>query len=273
MMIILHDEKAVNKPPFVVKQAHAGTVVYPPGGRLGHRIQNDLQLVLLHTGSMDILIDGIMHQIPKGHVTLLKPGHSEKFYFSKSEETWHRWISVTSDQQQSEIIKQLEQFPRYIPISDQMNQITSLMLAVSQDYREHNKEVLCSLGESAIWLYMTECLHQSRSKIHPAVLKAKEIIHRKYSDELSLKEIAQESHVCPEHLIRLFQKHEQITPIQYLWNYRLECGLRLLRNTGLQIGEIALQTGFKTSYHFSRTIKLKTGKTPSQIRAETQVTS
>ena len=59
-----------------------------------------------------------------------------------------------------------------------------------------------------------------------------------------------------------------MTPVQYLWRYRIKSGLQLLRSTGLQISEIAFQTGFKTSYHFSRSVKKFTKFTPSQIREE-----
>jgi hypothetical protein len=39
-------------PPFVVNFARAGTIVYALGGCFGPRMQQDLQLVLLHIGSI-----------------------------------------------------------------------------------------------------------------------------------------------------------------------------------------------------------------------------
>ena len=54
-------EAGYNNPSLVVESANAGTVVYPPGGKFGPRIQQDLQLVMLHTGSLEIDIDGIGH--------------------------------------------------------------------------------------------------------------------------------------------------------------------------------------------------------------------
>jgi transcriptional regulator GlxA family with amidase domain len=59
-----------------------------------------------------------------------------------------------------------------------------------------------------------------------------------------------------------------MTPIKYMWHYRLNQGLELLRSTGLSIGEIAERVGFKTSYHFARMIKQETCKTASEIRRE-----
>ena len=82
-------------PPFVVKNAYAGSVVYGPGGTYGPRVQSDLQLVLVHTGSVIVEIDSDKHHLPAGQVALLKPGHMEQFHFDKHKETWHRWIAVT----------------------------------------------------------------------------------------------------------------------------------------------------------------------------------
>src|SRR4051794_36093615 len=81
-------------PPFEIHNAFAGTIVYPPGGQLGPRVQSDLQLVLLHSGSIDIKIDDHEYAIVPGNVLLLKPGHREKFEFARKEDTWHRWITV-----------------------------------------------------------------------------------------------------------------------------------------------------------------------------------
>ena len=261
-------EAGYNNPSLVVESANAGTVVYPPGGKFGPRIQQDLQLVMLHTGSMEIDIDGIVRIIPAGHVTLLKPGHTEKFYFAKDHDTWHRWIGISVKSISLELLNELEKLPPYIPISNQMNELTSLMLAISRDHQHSNNQVICPLGQSAIWLYITECRNQYRSNIHPAVLKAKETIQARFSEDLSLINISKECNISPEHLIRLFQKYEKMTPVQYLWRYRIKNGLQLLRSTGLQISEIAFQTGFKTSYHFSRSVKKFTKFTPSQIREE-----
>jgi AraC family transcriptional regulator of arabinose operon len=259
---------ASGKPLLSIKNAYAGSIVYPPGGDYGPRYQAELQLVLLHSGSMNILIDDCVHKVPVGHVALLKPGHTEKFVFAKSEETWHRWITVALESANDELINELNRLPFHLPISDKMNQLTSLMLEFHFDHSQDNNEVLCSLGQSSIWLYVTECRKQVLSKVHPAVLKAKDIIQEKFRAELSLTDLASESGVTPEHLIRLFQKHEQMTPVQFLWNYRVQRGIELLRNSGLQIGEVAYQTGFKTSYHFARLVKKHVGKTPTEIRKQ-----
>lgn len=256
-------------PSVTVTSAYAGSVIYSPGGKYGPRIQPDLQLVLVHTGSMTVDIDGALHTVPAEHMALLKPGHEELFHFNEKRETWHRWIAVSVEPLQPESLAYLEVLPLYIPLTPRMNQLTDLLLSLQNDGCKRNDAVITALGQSALWLYVSEYLHSGLNhKKHPAVLAAIQKIHASYMEDLSLSELSLITGKTSEHLIRLFHRDEGMTPIQYLWKHRVAKGLELLRSTGLNIGEIAEQAGFKTSYHFARTIKRHTGLTPSEIRKE-----
>jgi AraC family transcriptional regulator of arabinose operon len=256
-------------PSFVVTSTYAGTVVYGPGGKYGPRTQMDLQLVLLYSGSMIVEIDGVPHSVPPESVALLKPGHEELFHFNEKRDTWHRWIAVTVEPLLPDAEAYFESLPLYIPLTARLNQLTNMLMSLQNDGCTSGEEVVKALGRSAVWLYATEHLHLGLNHLkHPDVLLAVETIHERFGEELSLSDLSQITGKTPEHMIRLFQRDVGVTPIQYLWQYRVKKGLELLRSTGLNIGEIAEQSGFKTSYHFARTIKRHTGLTPSEIRKE-----
>ncbi|WP_152391982.1 AraC family transcriptional regulator [Paenibacillus guangzhouensis] len=249
-----------------LQSAYAGSIVYPPGGRYGPRIQQDLQLVMLYTGEMTVTIDGRPLHVQPGHVVLLKPGHEESFIFSKTEETWHRWISVHVGALPEEMKHALYQLPETLPLTEEMNKLADLMLGLLRHVPSNNAAIL-SLGLAAIHLYPTETsrLLQQREK-HPALHAARTWIHEHYADEISLHPLADHAGVSPEHLIRLFKQHEQTTPMQFVWSYRVNRAVELLTNTGLTVSEIAERCGFKTSHHFARLIKQHKGRTASEIR-------
>lgn len=114
---------------------------------------------------------------------------------------------------------------------------------------------------------MAECAnHDVLRSIHPAVLAAISTIKSKFAGELTVSSLALATNVSPDHLIRLFRKETGVTPSQYLWNYRIERGVELLRNSGLTVSEIAYRIGFKSSYHFARAVKNSTGSTPTEVR-------
>lgn len=246
-----------------VSGVQPGCVIYPPKGTYGPRVQQDLQLVYLDAGSMKVYIDNEEYHIPTGCVALLKPGHLEQFTFSEKEESWHRWIAINVDGLSEEDRQSLSQLPLYIPISLEMNRLLELMLSADKE----NHDFMKAMGLGALHLYIIESKQRENRNInHVAVIKAKKMMQQKYAESLRLEHIAQEVNVSAEHLIRLFQKHENTTPIQYLWQYRADKGVEFLKNTGLSISEITERCGFKTTYHFARVIKKHTGLTPTQIR-------
>ncbi|NIK76327.1 AraC family transcriptional regulator of arabinose operon [Paenibacillus castaneae] len=251
----------------LIQSAWAGTIIYPTGGRYGPRIQDDMQLVLLHSGEMEIEIDGKAHVITPGSVVLLKPEHHEQFAFSKRGETWHRWISIHMNPLSEMERAYYEELPLVLPISEELNRLTDVMLSLQNDHSS-DSEVLRSLGMSAILLYISEITRKRElEEVHSSILMAKSLIHSTYHEQLTLTKLADYGGVSPEHLVRLFRLHENITPIKYLWQYRVLRSLELLTHTGLTITEISLRCGFKSTFHFARMVKQQTGKTPSEIRA------
>lgn len=250
-----------------VARAYAGSVVYPPGGRFGPRVQQDIQLVMLYTGEMQVTIDGRALYAAPGHVVLLKPGHEETFFFSKTEETWHRWIAVTPVSLDDAAIEALFALPEILPLSEEMNRLTDLMLNIRQHVPDPSDPVIRSLGLAALHLYPYESVrHSRRLEKHPAVYAAIEWIRDHFAEEITLPSLAVQAGVSPEHLLRLFKQHEGATPIHYLWRYRINRAVELLAHTGITITEVAERCGFKTSHHFARMVKQTTGRTAKEIR-------
>lgn len=245
----------------------SGTIVYDPGGRYGPRVQLDAQLVLLHTGSVRITVDGAPFDVPSGHAALLLPGHTELFEFDRDAPTWHRWIAVRLTALPEDVLLRLQQLPRIAPLTEAMNGVTDLLLSLRGTHRGTGG-AFRSLGLAALQLYASEHPPDRPAPSHPWVDAAKDRIRERYAEELSLPDLARSAGVSPEHLVRLFRQHEGTTPMKYAWNYRVRQAVELLMNTGLPIGDIAARCGFKTSYHFARMIRQSLGKTPSQIRAD-----
>ncbi|MEC0089608.1 helix-turn-helix domain-containing protein [Paenibacillus macquariensis] len=256
----------LNIPFDSLEHAIAGSIVYPPGGRFGPRIQQDVQIVMLYTGEMNVTIDGRHIQVLPGQLILLKPGHEETFIFSKTEQSWHRWIAVHVTELSDETRKTLYQLPECLALTEEMNRLTDLMLAVLRHVSNDDSAIL-SLGLAAIHLYPIESKRVLLQKEkHPAVYATLTWIHEHYAEEISLEKLAVQSNLSAEHLLRLFKTNVQSTPIHYLWEYRVNKSVELLTSTGLTVSEIAHRCGFKTSHHFARLIKKFTGKTATEIR-------
>lgn len=96
---------------------------------------------------------------------------------------------------------------------------------------------------------------------------ATEFVHDRFSESLSLSEIANAAGVHPAYLSRVFRRFYRCSIGDYIRCLRVEYALQHIPATKTPLLEIALAAGFSDQSHFSRIFKRQTGITPSQYRA------
>lgn len=253
-------------PYFEVKECFAGTIVNGPGFLYGPRMQVELQLLAVHSGFIDLSLDEQKMRIVPGQIILILPGRMVHIISDRHEDTWHRWVTVKTFEIEDDVLRQLNELPTVLPLSDQMSQLFDVLVSLQRQDLSGTNAVRHTLALAAFQLYAEECRHGSGSIAHPFVAAAKSLIYERFHEELSLVDLAAVATVSTGHFIRLFRQYEGMTPTKYLWLYRVERGVEWLRTTDLSIGEIAARCGFKTSYHFARMVKERKGKSPTEIR-------
>jgi len=254
-------------PVFIVKECFAGTIVNVPGCTYGPHMQRELQIVQLHTGSMRVDIDGKIIEVQPGHLLLLLPGHRVYIASAEKAETWHRWITVFSYEIEAEALGMLAELPQVLPASEQMSRLMDILVGLQKQGTVNTPGAGHTLALAAFQLYAADSRKSAYSETHPAISQVKTLIQDRFREDLALHDLAEAASLSPSYLIRLFRQHEGLRPRQYLWRYRVERGVELLRGTGLPIGEIAERCGFKTAYHFARMVKEHKGLTPTEIRS------
>ena len=104
------------------------------------------------------------------------------------------------------------------------------------------------------------------------VRKAMLLIERNLGTPLSTEFIAQHVRVSNRHLERLFLAAIGMSPSTFALKLRLSNAYNLLVTTNNSIIDIAMQCGFSSNSHFSRSFRGAHGKTPSQVRGQSCVT-
>lgn len=99
-----------------------------------------------------------------------------------------------------------------------------------------------------------------------SVARVKELLARRYAEDLTLQELAAEAELSCYHLIRAFHHATGLTPHAYLVNQRIEAAKERLRR-GENLGAIAAATGFSDQAHLTRVFKARVGVTPGAYRA------
>ena len=100
----------------------------------------------------------------------------------------------------------------------------------------------------------------------PVTDRVMSLIRTRYSEPLSIGEIAEEVHYSPAHLGTLFKKETGTTMSSYLLQTRLNAAMTLLRTTLEPVSSIAKQVGYPDTQYFSRVFKQFAGCTPLEYR-------
>lgn len=96
--------------------------------------------------------------------------------------------------------------------------------------------------------------------------KALDYLHNNYSYPVSIQQLARQIGIDRSYLYKLMERNFQLSPQQYLIEYRLMKAREMLTATSRSITEIAYSCGFKDSPSFCRMFKKRTGLSPGTFR-------
>lgn len=99
------------------------------------------------------------------------------------------------------------------------------------------------------------------------VHEAREILQERFTQPLTLTDIASEVGVHPVYLARAFREHYHVTVGDTVRQLRVQFACLKLRASNAPLSEIGYEAGFSDHSHFARTFKRFMGITPSAFRA------
>ncbi len=108
--------------------------------------------------------------------------------------------------------------------------------------------------------------HVFNSHASATAKSAKEIIDERYSDPLTLNDLAQAVFVNRFSLVHAFKRAYNTTPMQYLNYVRINRAQTLLEGSTDSVTEIARKVGFDNPVYFAEQFKKAVGTTPSVFR-------
>ena len=89
-----------------------------------------------------------------------------------------------------------------------------------------------------------------------------------YSEKIELAGIAQAAHIGIRECCRCFQRQLDLTPFEYVTEYRIGKACELLRQTKLPVTEVGIQCGFASSSYFGKVFREKIGCSPREYRGK-----
>lgn len=153
------------------------------------------------------------------------------------------------------------------------NRITGCVDAMISDARLDTPSELMLLGH--LYTFISLLIRNNQS-MAPAGTKsgnrekycsrAIDFISRNYSGKISIQDIASNMGLDRSYLYTIFMQTMNMSPQDFLIQYRIERAIELMAETGLGIGDISRSVGYDDPLQFSRIFRKKKGISPSLFR-------
>jgi AraC-like DNA-binding protein len=252
----------------------------------------ELALILRGTGSQ--LVDGYRYEIAAGDVFLIKEEniahafinfHNIAMYnilFSKEILQFHdQDISVLEGYQTLFIVPPFSKkdwgFKNRLSLDYEKLQEAKKIL--DQIYLEYSnktpgyKTIIKSLFNMFIVHVCREYSRKHNTLNHKAhrISKAIAFMEKNYINRFSLDEIAAKANLSRRQFCRIFKEQMGISPLVHVTSLRIKKSMGLLKNTDLQVAEIAFASGFNSSNYFIRKFAEMNGITPASFREKSRI--
>jgi AraC-like DNA-binding protein len=107
---------------------------------------------------------------------------------------------------------------------------------------------------------------ESHSDFSEAFVKLEETLRQRPGHQWTVEEMAALFGLGTTAFTEKVKTHTGFSPLNYLINIRISEAIKLLQRSDVNFTNIALETGFYSSQHFSTTFKKLTGYTPGEFR-------
>ena len=167
------------------------------------------------------------------------------------------------------------QKPRVLTLSDRSGVVYQLMKSIIPLADSTNEQArrLCSLLCAQVMLEIARLrsLNQSRESVaNHYISEALEILNRSYAEPLTASDVAEELHIHPSYLHRLFREYTSRTMKEHLQRIRIQHAQELLRETRKNMLEIACEVGFSNTQQFQQLFRRVVGMRPLEYRKQNQ---
>ena len=222
------------------------------------------RLYFVHGGSGFYIKNGERYAFERNHIYLFSANQDIKFesdIYDPVDHTYFDFIMYPGFVMEKEFKVSFDENP---VIESAVEALCQIIKKVGDIYKadDAEKAIVESYFKSVLY-FLNEIRpfeFVSDDRINKAVL----FIHKNYSKELSVREIAASVFMETNHFIKVFKKHMNFSPYQYIKDYRFSVAFGMLRK-GMKVTDVARHTGFMSVSAFSNAYKKKFGVYPGTV--------
>ena len=233
------------------------------------------EIYYLEKGSITYFVDGNIYNVCRGDFVLIKPG---LIHITKFDEREHKRILIYFKE------KYLEEFIRIEPsLLDIFDNVHIRLLRHENERakdilrhlcvecgKENGSEVLkkCLAGELLCLIGKSgaEPPVSDENSENSKILSVTSYINENYEKPLTLESLSKTFYQNSTYFSRNFKKMFGTGFKEYLTSVRMKAAVKLLKDSNLNVTQIAYRVGFNSQNHFCKIFKSTFGMSPLQYR-------
>lgn len=203
----------------------------------------------------------------KGQVFVVFPGTVMK-YQADEHDPWHyAWITFYGDEVK-EIFSQIG-----VSLSNPVLSVQNgaeVLEVIRNMPSERSADVLSNVRFSVrIYEFMSLLLENQKLQENSEnvyLTAARRYIKAHYYEEITVEQVAAHIGISRKYLFAIFKKLLNLSPQDYLIDYRMKRAAEFLKDNTLSVGHVAYSVGYKDPLTFSKMFKRRMGVSPSTYR-------
>ena len=168
-----------------------------------------------------------------------------------------------------------EQKPRVLTLTDRNGIIFQLLKSIIPlaDSTSEQSRHLCSVLCTQVMLEIARLrgLNQTmEASANHYITEALDILNENYAEPLTASDVAEQLHIHPSYLHRLFREYTSRTMKDHLQRIRIQHAQELLSESHKSIQEIAAEVGFSSAQQLQQMFRRVVGVRPNDYRKQQQ---
>ena len=236
-----------------------------PGYSIGNFVRSNFLIHYIHKGSGTYSARGQVYELKAHDAFLIYPDEITYYVASESDPWEYSWVEFNG----TAVTKYLSATPfsAESPVVYFAENAEQAILNLVQAEPVNPYEITGLLYEFLGALVTDK--PKSVSMADEYVKAAISYVHTfYYNTTLNVDQISTYVGIDRSYLYRLFKEKMGVSPKKYITEYKLKTAGKLLRETNLSIGQVALSVGFDDQLYFSTAFRSFFGKSPSNYRKD-----
>lgn len=256
------------KPNTALSVYECGWQICTPAFFYGPATRDHYLIHYIIKGSGEYHVSGRIYKLEQGDAFIIYP-NIETFYKANPDDPWeYYWVGFNGTEAKNLLtLSGILGLYKFTYKKD--NLLKKSIIDLYHASKNSSSREYAMLGY--LYLFFSYMINQTTEKkqknTESYVEEICKYIQLNYKSEINIKRIANHFHIDRSNVYKIFKETLQVSPVQYLINYRLSMACKLLKTTDLPVYHIAYNVGYKDIVHFTKMFKAHYKITPTEYRS------